>query len=206
MNIRFLICASLITCLLSIYFYQQSPALISHSDSYPKLKLLEQNVDIIINELPPFDESNIRFSRKQNEWGVNLIKLISDMKNAQWIKSWEYGWFNYPLIYNGKPIADSHVHCPETINMLMSIGNIKLAGFSLLKANCKIDKHQDDTELSVNMKLTGDGGEITVYDSINRSQTETLTKGKVIVFNGTNVHEVDNNGNNNRVILFLDFS
>ena len=88
----------------------------SHT-SYTKFKLLEENYDAIVQEIPPFDINNVTLERKFYEWGDNEAGELFKQRlsiNKEWIYSWDVNrkMFNFPLIHNDNAIglAETVVH------------------------------------------------------------------------------------------------
>ena len=182
------------------------------TDEYPKMKILEDNYEIIKKEIPNFVFENITIKRRQDEWGEsgnNLVKLLQN--NKEWIFSWqsEDRWFSFPLMYNNFPIGCAEEICPNTINILKSLGNIKTCGFTLLYPKSSLDIHTDYVgpsfnSMALNMLLTGTNSHLNIYDK-NVKYEYNHEIGKAVIFNSELNHNASNDGDINRVILYIDF-
>ena len=181
---------------------------------YNKFKLLENSYKEIINEIPLFDIDKITVTRKFNEWDNEngrdfLEKKLKD--NKEWIYSWDVNskMFNFPLMYLNNVIGIADTLCPLTINLLKQMGGINVAGFSLILPGGSLVPHRDDTgpsfnSMALNMFLIGDNSRL--YININDKYEQYIHKeGKIVIFNAENEHYADNNGEINRVILYVNF-
>ena len=186
---------------------------------YNKFKLLEDSYEQIVNEIPPLDINKVTISRKMNEWinkdnmeaGQILLSKLNN--NKEWIFSWDVNnkMFNFPLIYNDIVIGIADILCPTTINLLKKIGGIRIAGFSLLLPGASLNPHCDGTgptynSMALNMCLTGDKSSLYIRNKDNIYEKYIHTNGKLVIFNSEIEHYANNNGDINRVILYIDFS
>jgi len=179
---------------------------------FPKMKILEDNYEIIKSEIPNFVFENIKIKRKRNDWGNNGVKLFLDLQNnKEWIFSWqaEDRWFSFPLIYYNHVIGLAEEICPNTIKILKSLGNIKTCGFTLLYPNSSLDIHTDTVgpsynSMALNMSLTGTNSDLNIYYN-KEKHTYVHENGKAVIFNSELNHNACNNGDTNRVILYIDF-
>lgn len=180
---------------------------------FPKMKILEDNYEIIKSEIPNFVFENIKVKRKRNDWGNNGVKLFLDLQNnKEWIFSWqaEDRWFSFPLMYYNNVIGLAEEVCPNTIKILKSLGNIKTCGFTLLYPHSSLDIHTDFVgpsynSMALNMSLTGTDSDLNIYHN-NNKHTYNHKNGKAVIFNSELNHNASNNGDTNRVILYIDFN
>ena len=117
---------------------------------FKHLKCLETNYMKIRDEIPIFDRSTVTIKRRQGDWydtetGTNLLKELEINKN--WVAGWDETniWYNFPLMANNNILSDAEKICPFTINLLKEIGNINIAGFSLILPNSQLPIHTDNT-------------------------------------------------------------
>ena len=183
------------------------------TEKYPKMKIIEENYEIIKNEIPEFYIDNIKIQRKVTEWGDNGIDLVKTLENNQdWLFSMHSidVWFAYPLMYNNNPIGLAEKICPNTIKILKSLGNIKTCGFALIYPNSSLNIHCDDVgptynSMGFNMLLTGFNSDLSIYYN-NKKYKHIHQNGKAVIFNSELCHNASNNGSTNRVIIYIDFS
>jgi len=178
---------------------------------YNKFKILEDSYLQILAEVPHLNMDKIRIDRRQDQWTDNSYSFIEELKyNKDWIRSWDPSkkWFNFPLIYRDKVIGLAKKLCPNTIKILKKIGSINIAGFSLLLPGCKLIPHCDSTgpsynSMALNMMLDGKKSNLIV--EYLKKNKYIHKNGKLVIFNSENIHYAENNGNTNRVILYIDF-
>ena len=94
------------------------------------------------------------------------------------------------------------------MSMLKQIGNINIAGFSLLLPNSALLPHCDNVgptynTMGVNMFLIGKNSSLYVKIN-NKFEQYKHEKGKLVIFNSENEHYADNNGDHNRIILYIN--
>lgn len=182
------------------------------TENYPNMKILEDNYEIINKEIPNFVFENITVKRSRNDWGEKAENLFNILqKNKEWIFSWqaEDRWFSFPLMYKNCVIGSAEKICPNTIKILKSLGNIKTCGFTLLYPKSSLDIHTDQVgpnfnSMALNMLLTGTNSYLDIYDN-NVQYRYNHENGKAVIFNSELLHSATNNGDTNRVILYIDF-
>ena len=104
------------------------------------------------------------------------------------------------------PIAPAvRTQVPFVSNLLDQNPNIQLAMFSILEPNAVIKPHRGlyNGALRVHLGLSCPSREDGCALTVN-GETYGWEKGKCLVWDDTFVHQVVNNSNQNRVILFLD--
>ena len=179
---------------------------------YPKMKILEDNYEIIRKEIPDFVFEKIKIKRTRDEWGDKATELFKILQtNREWVFSWqaEESWFSFPLMYKNFPIGYAEEICPNTIKILKSLGNIKTCGFALLYPKSSLPIHRDDAgpsfkSMALNMLLTGNDSSLNIYEN-NTKHIYKHNYGKAVIFNSELLHSATNNGDINRVILYVDF-
>jgi aspartyl/asparaginyl beta-hydroxylase (cupin superfamily) len=72
---------------------------------------------------------------------IRIYKVLDDYNVADDTNV----WYSFPLMYHGKVVGKVKEICPITCNLLEELGNVRIAGFSLLTPNGTLEKHQDDT-------------------------------------------------------------
>ena len=184
------------------------------TNEYPRMKILEDKYLIIKSEIPKFDINTITITRETSDWlNDRADKLFNKLKdNDNWIRSGYDNnvWFNYPLMYKKIPIGKAEKTCPNTINILRSLNNIQVAGYSLLIPKSKIDYHNDLTgpsydSMAFNMLLTDDDDADLKMKINNKIYEYKHKEGKAVIFNSEEMHSAENYTNSNRIILYIDF-
>jgi len=183
------------------------------TEQYPRLKILEEYANIIEREIPEFNKEKVKFTRKREDWNnKGMDALFEELKNNDyWIKSWDGkdNWYNFPLIYNNKPVGLAEKICPETIKILKNIPIIRVCGYSLLIPNGKLDIHKDLTgptynSMALNLNLIGNNASLFIKYK-NKYYEKKHQKYKAIIFNSEKYHYAINYENKNRIILYMDF-
>lgn len=150
-----------------------------HESTFPKFLLLKENIDKIRSE------------------GVNAC--IQEDKSNQLI--------DYPLIYYNELISVMRGEvCPITCKLLQSLGDVKIAGYSLLRSGGYIkpndivwDSNDSNKSLTYNLCLLGNS-----ILNVDRQLVEQ-NPGKGIIFNSKYVHSTRNPFKGDRLILYIEF-
>ena len=72
------------------YNYNTYMDLFYTTEKYPKMKILEDNYEIIKNEIPKFIFENIKIKRTRDDWDEKAQDLIKSLEhNKEWIFSWQ---------------------------------------------------------------------------------------------------------------------
>lgn len=183
-------------------------------ESYPEIKLLEDNWNVIRDEIPTFDitKLNKNLSRNIGVWDTNENKDILKQVNRkiEWVTGWSNGWFHFPIVYLGKPINGIEKILPKTFSLIKQIPSIYVAGFSILLPGTTLPWHVDETgtetnSLAMNLGLDSDNS-ILYVKGTNNTYNKFQKNGKAIIFDSNYEHQVINNSKDNiRVILYVDF-
>ena len=197
------------------YIYNNKKHIFYSSIDYPQFKNIEEKWKMIRNEIPDFDINKIKIKRNKNVWDndkmTQFAQILAD--SPQWFKSWDDTnvWYSYPLMYHGKIVGKVKDICPNTCKLLEDLGNVRIAGFSLLTPLGELEKHQDDTgpnfrSMALNMNLTGDKCSLLIKPRYSFKYYEHYhQKGKAVIFNAEQWHYAKNYDNKNRIILYIDF-
>lgn len=114
-------------------------------------------------------------------------------------------WKTFGLYVYGKRIDDNCALCPRTAEAIRGIPQMRTAMFSILKPHYHIVPHKGPTRAVVRVHL----GLIVPKDKDNlwiRVDNQKLhwEEGKVIIFDDSYEHEVRNDTDELRAVLFLD--
>jgi beta-hydroxylase len=93
--------------------------------------------------------------------------------------------------------------CPLTASLVHQIPGLFIAGFSLLKPNCKIKPHVGYTN-EVYRSHLGLACPPQAWLKVD-DETYHWRSGEVVVFDDTKMHSAENASNTNRVVLIVDF-
>jgi aspartyl/asparaginyl beta-hydroxylase (cupin superfamily) len=180
---------------------------------FNKYKILENNINNIIQEIPLFDINKVTIERNSAKWinDENFYKIYEELQNNDyWIRSSDTNnvWYTFPIILNNKFIGKAEELCPVTSLLLRQLNDINIAGFSLLLPKSQLPIHTDFTgpnynSIAMNMKLTG--GICNLYiKNKNKYNKHRHQIGNAVFFDSEVQHYADNQGTNNRVILYAD--
>ena len=192
-----------------------------NTDDYKMIKLLEDNYKDILSEIPYFniDKSSEYKRREEGKWfgtasKEDFYKYIKNLK-SDWYEGWQGDkvWYNFPLMIDNFVIDGVEQKCPKTIELLRKINCNRVAGYALLLPGGSLYKHTDPT----GKKFNSMAGNLLLTDSKKSNiliwETEDSDvniynhkEGKMVIFDSTYLHSADNNGDEIRVILYIDFN
>jgi hypothetical protein len=187
---------------------------IYNTTDFPKLKLIEDNWEILASEIPVFD-INKKYPRRDDRFPLHMPeaeidKIAENYTEGCWIESW-YGdhiWFTFPFVFMDKIVKQNSSYCPRSLEIIkefMADTNIVIAGYSLLIPHSSIISHTDGKKendfMASNMLLTGNTDAYLCVDS----QEFHHHQGKMVIFDPTKIHSASNNNDTPRVIFSLDF-
>ena len=114
-------------------------------------------------------------------------------------------WKGILLMAFGRPIEKNTTRCPRTWQALQKIPGVQSALFSILAPGVHLARHEGPFAGVLRYHLgvivpTGEGCRISVDD-----ETRTWPEGGSLIFDDTHPHEVWNETDSLRVVLFVDF-
>lgn len=188
--------------------FKKTPNFIhDYEKDYPKLKILEENYEVI---------------RKECEDILSFKEDIMDIKNL--LGDYTSGgihvikWKSY-VIKSGAFVRENCEYCPETAKILKKIPRVRTAFFSILDPNQYITPHEGyyngfmRYHLGVIIPNNNENNECWIRianDKIDHKELETKgdkyywKNGKGILFNDNYSHDANNSSDQIRVILWLD--
>lgn len=204
-----------------IQLFKNQEKIFYNTYDYKMVKLLEDNYKDILSEIPYFDIDNrTKYkAREEGKW-VNTMNndefydYINNFKSG-WIEGYSDNkvWYNYPLMIKNYVIDDAHIKCPKTIELLKKINCNQVSGFSLLLPRSKLNKHTDPTgkkfnSMAGNLLLTDSKkSNLRVWETEDsKANIYNHKQGKMVIFDSTYLHSADNNSEEIRVILYIDFN
>ena len=152
------------------------------------------------------DMGLIRTARSfDGEVAAEFLRKVAEGGNSGWTTAWteDQGWKNYGLVKENEGFGGvTEELCGFTVALLKSIPGMRLAGFSKLLPNARIETHVDNAGLShnsvaVHVYLTG-YARMRIGD-----QWIEHVPGNMLIFNGNVDHEVINGGEE-RIILYTE--
>lgn len=115
-------------------------------------------------------------------------------------------WKTFAFYIFGQRVSDNCAQCPDTAAVLDALPNLQNAFFSILAPHYHIPPHKGPTRALIRchlgLRVPAERQQcwLRVDDQICHWQ-----EGEVLVFDDTYEHEVYNNSDEVRVVLFLDF-
>ena len=161
---------------------------------FPEHKLLEQHTDDIAQEIQEF----LHFYRAPSANEASPITFGNSFTDD--------GWRLVILKFYNKNYLHIQSHFPKTMQCLKQCGNkVRLAMFSVLLPHHRIASHVGPFRGSMRYHL---GLEIPIdrkdcFIEINGHKCHWM-RGKSLLFDDTYTHQVYNNTNERRIVLFLD--
>ena len=115
-------------------------------------------------------------------------------------------WKTYFLYGYGVKVENNCKMCPETTRLIEKIPGMKTAFFSILYPHKHIPKHRGYYKgvLRYHLGLVVPQQKKDCWISVN-NDVRYWEEGKSLIFDDTYLHEVENNTDEIRVVLFLDF-
>lgn len=115
-------------------------------------------------------------------------------------------WKTYMLLGYGVPIAANLARCPHTARALQQIPGVKTAFFSILSPGKRIPPHAGPYNgvLRLHLGLLVPEPAERCWIKVDR-ETRHWREGEVMLFDDAYVHEVHNDTEGYRVVLFVDF-
>lgn len=217
MTIRTIILLIILSFIYYLYDCYKQKVFFS-TKSYPQLKHIEENWETISSEIPPFNtiERKQYYKRTADTWNTIKGKELTNSLTGTWLEGHQGDsiWYNYPLIYHNKVVNNADKDCPKTISLLKKIPYVKVAGYSLLLPNTKLPSHIDHTGIKYNSMasnlLLSNGIEINDANLYIKNEKGCVSRyrhqlGRMVIFDSTYEHHVDNNDPAIRYILYIDF-
>lgn len=142
-----------------------------------------------------------------------VLKYVDQLPNFQDISERQYRiandnlWKTYFFQAFGYKATQNCQRCPETTRLLQQIPGLKVAFFSILAPGKHIPRHRGKHKgliryhLGLLVPQPAENCYITVDDQVAHWQ-----EGKSLIFDDTYYHEVWNNTQGYRVVLFLDIA
>ena len=161
---------------------------------FPWVSILEKNYPVIRRELERVLEHRSALP-KLHEIQREQYRISSDDK---WKAFVLYGW--------GHVAEEGIQMCPETANLVQQIPGLRSAFFSILAPGAHIPDHRGHVrgllrgQLALIVPEQGEKCFLRVEDTICHWEA-----GKMLIFDDTYRHEVQNNTDQERVVLILHF-
>lgn len=161
------------------------------TDSFPQLQTLKTNWEIIRDEAILLEQEElIKGSNQYNDVGFNSF--------------FRRGWKRFYLKWYDDFHPSAKKYCPQTVELLKSIPNVKAAMFAVLPAGSELLQHRDPYAGSLRYHL----GLITPNSDqchiVVDGQSYAWKDGEDVIFDETYIHHAENKTDKDRLILFCD--
>jgi len=116
-------------------------------------------------------------------------------------------WKTYMLYMYGRKVAENCARCPETARLIETIPGMKTAFFSILAPRKHLPEHRGPYSgvLRYHLGLIVPHQKEACRIRVD-SQVAHWEEGRSVVFDDTYLHEVWNDTDEERVVLFIDFA
>ena len=154
---------------------------------FPHLSLLRQNIEIIRQE------------------ALESLEKSKEIKHDMYFQGIaDEGWKRLYIKWHGPIDPLAQVTCPQTCRIIEQMPEVHVAMFSILMPGSKILPHHGPAKMCLRYHL-GLSTPNSEHCSITLGGEKYSWKdGEDIMFDDTLMHEVHNNTNQKRIILFLD--
>jgi len=173
-----------------------------------ELKIHWQTIRDELNTIPT--EYVQKEPRIYGDWlksdGIERILSKYRTGNHGWIKGWQNGWEQWPIIWDSRIVESNAIFSPKTVEMLNSIPNIKVAAFALMKGGVKLKQHTDP--VGPEYKFTYHLGLKCPDECYLHHYTLGDVKeedGKHIIMDARFPHWAENKSKEDRVILYIEY-
>jgi beta-hydroxylase len=162
-----------------------------NSSYFPQLSLLKNNWQTIRDEALQLErEELIKGSNQYNDAGFNSF--------------FRRGWKRFYLKWYNDFHPSAKKYCPQTIELIKEIPEVKAAMFAVLPAGSELLQHRDPYAGSLRYHL----GLITPNSEqchiVVDGQSYAWKDGDDVIFDETYVHYAENKTDTDRIILFCD--
>lgn len=158
----------------------------------------------------PFIEENIPVMKEEME---RVLTRINDLPNfqdisieQQYVTRGEAKWKIFPFIAYGVNMAELETDCPKTTQLLQHIPGIKTAMYSILLPNFHVPIHRGPyrgvLRLHIPLKLPTNPKDCKIEVG---NEVRCWEENKCLIFDDGLLHQVWNNSEEIRVVIFIDF-
>lgn len=175
------------------------------------LKELKNNWKIIREEFNTIPNEYVQEeSRVYGDWlksdGIERILSKYTSGNYGWIKGWQNGWEQWPIIWDSRIIESNGRFSPKTVEILKNVPNIKIAAFALMKGGVKLKEHIDPVghgyKFTYHLGLKCPDDCYLHHSKLGKIKEED---GKHIIMDARYTHWAENKSNEDRIILYLEY-
>jgi len=160
-------------------------------DKFPELALLKDNWETIRDEANKlYEAGHVKASDKLDDIAFNSF--------------FRRGWKRFYLKWYRSYLPSAQELCPNTVELLSQLPNIKGAMFTLLPSGSQLMKHRDPYAGSLRYHLglvTPNSDDCRIYVD---GQMYSWRNGEDVLFDETFIHYAHNESDEDRIILFCD--
>lgn len=164
------------------------------NDFFPWIKKLEDNIPIMQKEM------------EQVIARLNDLPNFQDISQEQRTLTSDSKWKIFPFLAYGIKNEELTKECPQTTELLNEIPGIKTAMYSILLPYKHIPAHRGPyrglLRLHIPLKIPCDAQNCSIKV---HNEVRYWEPNKCLIFDDGFIHEVSNNTNEVRVVLFIDF-
>ncbi len=182
------------------------------------IAILEFFIKKNIQDKPVYDPVSFNWIQQFNKNHIKILNEylamvkhnqfpdISEISEEQNIVVNKKEWHFFPFYIYGNRMSNNLVKCPETAKLLAIIPNLTTAFFSVLQPGTHIKEHRGAfkgyLKFHFGIKIPEPNSEcaIRIEDKIYYWEN-----GQAFIFDDTYLHEVWNNSNQERAVLYVDF-
>lgn len=162
-------------------------------ERFPELRVLRDNWETIRDEALGLE-------------GKGLIDYGAAHDDMAFVSFRWRGWKRFHIKWYHDAFPSAVQHCPKTVALVNSIPGVNAAAFTMLPPGKQLGRHRDPFAVSLRYHLglvtpQKEGCAIWID-----GQKRTWKAGQDFVFDETYIHWAENATDENRIILFVDFT
>lgn len=185
-----------LNCFLYLFTRKRARAAIMDAESFPELKVIEENWQVIREEALALQQ-NDTFNR------INDPSLAAHY-DVGFRTFFKYGWRKFYLKWYGYNHESARELCPKTVEILNKVPSVNGAMFSILPPRSKLTRHLDPVAVSLRYHLgLATPNSDDCFISVD-GQTYSWRDGDPLIFDETFIHFVNNDTDDHRLILMCD--
>lgn len=159
---------------------------------FPEMQLIRDNWRV-------FREEGMRLRAEGATHGA-----VSDNTDIAFDSFYRRGWTSFYITWYGHPLPSAERLCPKSVELLRQVPTVKGALFANLPAGAFLGRHRDPFAGFVRYQVALDTPNSDDCWIEVDGQRRSWRDGEVMVFDETYVHEVRNETDKDRLVLFCD--
>jgi len=178
----------------TVLFFRDGEKTFFEPESFPWVSAVETDWKLVRKELEAV------MARRED------IPNFQDISDAQKVLTEGEQWKTFWLYAYGEKAEENCARCPETVKVLQRIPGMKSAMFSILAPRKHIPEHRGMYKgvLRYHLGLIVPGSDGSCKIRVG-SDVRSWKEGKSLIFDDSHPHEVWNECDSYRVVLFVDF-